>query len=73
MDDELHCIGMVLGGNGMKRNEKLVFHGNEFYLIDLDCLEKKKYLLENMGKENTEGGRKRKGKKKMEEHELKDN
>lgn len=30
----------------MKRNEKLVIHGNEFYVIDLDCLEKKRKNME---------------------------
>ncbi len=25
----------------MKRREKLVISGNEFYIIDLDCLERK--------------------------------
>ena len=34
------------GGNSMKRNEKLVIHGNEFYVIDLDCLEKKRKNME---------------------------
>ena len=49
----------------MKRNEKLVIHGNEFYVIDLDCLERKeKRLLENMGKDTAEENRKRKGSKK---------
>jgi len=53
------------GGNCMKRNEKLVIHGNEFYVIDLDCLERKeKRLLENMGKDTAEENRKRKGSKK---------
>ncbi len=31
-----------IGEKIRKRNEKLVIQGNEFYVIDLDCLEKKK-------------------------------
>lgn len=26
----------------MKKNEKIVIKGNEFYVVDLDCIEKKK-------------------------------
>ena len=49
----------------MKPNEKLVIHGNEFYVIDLDCLEKKeKRLLENSGKDKVDSNRKYKGNKK---------
>lgn len=36
----------------MKGKERLVIHGNEFYVIDLDCLEKKeKNMTEYTGKD----------------------
>lgn len=44
----------------MKRNEKIVIQGNEFYVIDLDCLEKKgKYIKEHTINETTDISRKR--------------
>ncbi len=45
----------------MERKEKLVIHGNEFYVIDLDCLEKKRLEEERKKKEieKTRNGRKK--------------
>lgn len=34
----------------MKRKEKLVIQGNEFYVIDLDCLEKKRKSMQEYPK-----------------------
>lgn len=34
----------------MKRKEKLVIQGNEFYVIDLDCLEKKRKSVQECQK-----------------------
>ena len=47
----------------MMKKEKLVIHGNEFYVIDLDCLEKKgRNMAAYTGNETTDSKKNRLGK-----------